>query len=440
MAFSNILHSPDEDSSVLAADGGVRLQTLVFIRWLAVLGQAFALLLVHWFLEYKLPIIPAALLVLASAILNVLVSISYRSTARLSDRGAIFYLFYDALQLTGLLYLTGGLTNPFALLFLVPVTISATSLSLKGTIFLGLTTIAGISFLALYHYPLPLPEGEITLSKTYVFAIWAALVLGTLFLSSYAWRISSDSRRMTEALTAARFALSKEQQLSAVGGIAAAAAHELGTPLNTILLISEELTREFPDGSNYAEDAHLLHDQARKCAEVLKQLSTKPDTDRFLQKDAHHNYLPLQSLIALVIEKQSLEGANIETLAEGDLTTQPKMFATPELLYGLGNLISNAAEFAQEKVTITLSWTDKKVEAIIRDDGKGFSDEILDRLGEPYTSSRAGHGGMGLGVFISNMLIKHTGGTISFGNSRKGGAKVVVEWSRARLEKSDPYL
>jgi len=440
MAFGNILIPDTADQELLEAAGGVRLQSLVYIRWLAILGQAFSLVFVHVVLDYKIPIIPAAILVSASALLNIMVSISSNSSTRLSDFGAILYLFYDALQLTGLLYLTGGLTNPFALLFLVPVTISATSLSLKGTIFLGLTTLGCISFLARYHIPLPLPVGEVILSSTYIAGIWSALVLGTLFLSSYAWRISSDNRRMTMALTAARFALAKEQQLSAVGGIAAAAAHELGTPLNTILLVSEELSREFPEGSDTAEDAKLLHDQAKKCAEVLKQLSTKPGTNRFMQADAHHNYVPLQSLIQLVIEKHSAKGVQIDIDIEGDRSTQPKLYATPELLYGLGNLVSNAVEFAKSRVTIRLSWTDKRVEVVIRDDGPGFSDEILARLGEPYTSSRAGHGGMGLGVFISNMLIKHSGGHISFGNGHEGGAIAVIEWPRARLEKAGPYL
>lgn len=428
------------DNEYFVASEGVRLQSLVYIRWLAILGQAFALILVHWVLGYDLPIIPASLLVAASATVNILISLSYKSSVRLSDRGAILYLFYDALQLTGLLYLTGGLSNPFSLLFLVPVTISATNLSLRGTIFLGFTTVVGVSFLALFHEPLPLPEGEIFLSKTYILAIWCALVIGILFLSGYAWRISLDSRRMTDALTVARMALAREQQLSVVGGIAAAAAHELGTPLNTILLISEELSREFPEGSDHAEDARLLYDQARKCAEVLEQLSSGPTNNRFLQQDAHHNYLPLQSLIALVADKYTDKGASIDIQTEGELTEQPKLFATPEILHGLGNLIGNAAEFAKEKVTITLSWNDKTVHAVIEDDGKGFSEEILDRLGEPYTSTRAGHGGMGLGVFISNMLIQHSGGLISFANRRKGGARVSIEWPRKRLEKETPYL
>lgn len=429
-----------ENENILGSSNGVRLQSLVYIRWLAVLGQAFAIVLVQWVLDYDLPIIPCIILVAASAVVNILVTISYKSTARLSNRGAILYLFYDALQLTGLLYLTGGLSNPFSILFLVPVTISATSLTLKGTVFLGLTTLLCITFLGIFHEPLPLPDKELHLSNTYIFAIWAALVLGTLFLSSYAWRISSDSRKMTDALTIARMALAREQQLSAVGGIAAAAAHELGTPLNTILLVSEELSREFPAGSAYEEDATLLHDQAKKCADVLAQLSRGPSTDRFLQPDAHHNYLPFESLIALVTDKYADKGAEIEIQTDGDLSNQPKLFASPELLHGLGNLVSNAAEFATSRVTIRLSWDAKTVHAIIQDDGPGFSDEIIDRLGEPYTSSRRGHGGMGLGVFISEMLIGHSGGTIGFSNAPSGGARCHVQWPRKRLEKTDPYI
>ncbi|MBL4908162.1 MAG: ActS/PrrB/RegB family redox-sensitive histidine kinase [Sneathiella sp.] len=440
MALAELLHDSRENEEILSASSGVRLQSLVYIRWLAVLGQAFALILVQWIMGYDLPIIPAGLLVAASALVNVLVTLSYKSTARLSNKGAVLYLFYDALQLTGLLYLTGGLSNPFALLFLVPVTISATHLSGIGTIFLGLTTLSCISFLAVFNQPLPLPESEIHLSKTYILAIWSALVLGTIFLSGYAWRISSDGRRMTNALSVARMALAREQQLSAVGGIAAAAAHELGTPLNTILLISEELSGDFPEGSDHAEDTKLLHDQALKCAEVLAQLSQGPTDDRFSQKDAHHNYLPLNSLMALIADKYSDKGAEIDIVTEGELSNQPKLFATPEILHGLGNLVSNAAEFANTRVTISIRWDDKNVLVVIEDDGPGFSEEILARLGEPYTSSRSGRGGMGLGVFISEMLINHSGGNIIFGNAKRAGARVIVEWPRKQLEKADPYL
>lgn len=440
MALSELLKDSEENNEILSGFSGVRLQSLVYIRWLAVFGQGFALVLVQWAMGYDLPIIPASLLVATSALVNVLVTLSYNANARLSNMGAILYLFYDALQLTGLLYLTGGLSNPFALLFLVPITISASHLSGKGTVFLGLTTLSCISFLAFFSLPLPLPADEVQLSNTYILAIWSALVLGTIFLSGYAWRISSDGRRMTNALSIARMALAREQQLSAVGGIAAAAAHELGTPLNTILLVSEELASEFPKGSEHSEDTKLLHDQALKCAEVLAQLSQGPTDTRFFQKDAHHNYLPFQSLVALIADKYSDKGAKFNILTEGDLSNQPRLFATPEIQHGLGNLISNAAEFAKSQVTISLKWDEKKVFAVIEDDGDGFSEEILTKLGEPYTSSRAGRGGMGLGVFISQMLINHTGGIIIFRNARGAGAQVTIEWPRKQLEKADPFL
>ncbi|MCF8468593.1 MAG: ActS/PrrB/RegB family redox-sensitive histidine kinase, partial [Sneathiella sp.] len=409
------------------------------IRWLAVLGQAFTVFAVAFGFGYDLPLGPVALLIGASAILNILVGLNRKSTARLPNRGAILYLFYDILQLAGLLYFTGGLTNPFSVLFLVPVTISATNLPRRGTLFLGLTTLACISVLAIFYEPLPLPENSFLFSGIYILAIWAALVLGTLFLSGYAWLLAADSRKMADALTIARFELAREQQLSAVGGIAAAAAHELGTPLNTILLISEELTQELPEGSAAAEDAALLHDQAKKCAEVLAQLSKGPDTERFLQDTAHHNYLALDSLFSLIAEKYGDRGKAIVIHTHGDTVTKPRLFLTPELRHALGNLISNAADFAAHQVMIDLFWDDKLVRAEIRDDGPGFSEEILSRLGEPYMSSRRGNGGMGLGVFIADMLIRRSGGDLTFSNRKSGGAIVEILWSRKRLEKSDPF-
>ena len=428
----------DTDAINLTASG-MRLRTLVYIRWLAVLGQAFSVLIVSFLFGYELPLIPIGLLIGASAILNLLISLNRKPSARLPDRGAILYLFYDILQLSGLLYFTGGLTNPFSVLFLVPVTISATNLPRQGTVFLGLTTLACISGLALLYEPLPLPAESLILSDTYILAIWSALVLGTAFLSGYAWLIATDSRKMSDALTVARAELAREQQLSAVGGIAAAAAHELGTPLNTILLVSEELTQALPKGSDSAEDAALLLDQAKKCADVLAQLSKGPDTERFIQDSAHHNFLALDNLFSLITEKYNEAGTEFSIQSHGEANTIPRLFLTAELRHGLGNLLSNAAEFAASKVTIDLYWNDNLVRAEIRDDGLGFSDEILSQLGEPYMSSRRGKGGMGLGVFIADMLIKRTGGELNFRNQRKGGALVEILWSRRQLEKSDPF-
>lgn len=428
-----------ESDAIHLAASGMRLQTLVYIRWLAVLGQALTVVIVYFVFGYDLPLLPIALLISASAILNLLVSLNRKPSARLPNRGAILYLFYDILQLAGLLYFTGGLSNPFSVLFLVPVTISATNLTRQGTFFLCLTTLACISVLALFYEPLPLPEGSLILSNTYILAIWAALVLGTAFLSGYAWLIAADSRKMSDALTIARAELAREQQLSAVGGIAAAAAHELGTPLNTILLVSEELRQALPEGSDSAEDAALLHDQAKKCAEVLAQLSKGPQTERFITDSAHHNFLSLDNLFSLIAEKYKDSDKSFAIQTHGDTADIPRLFLTAELRHGLGNLISNAAEFAASKVTIDLYWNDKLVRAEIRDDGPGFSEEILDRLGEPYMSTRRGRGGMGLGVFIANMLIKRSGGEVNFRNQKDSGAIVEILWSRRALEKSDPF-
>ncbi len=437
--MTNTAGAAEDTNSHILASNGMRLQTLVYIRWLAVLGQALTVFIVYFGFGYDLNLGPIAALVTASAILNILVTISQRTTTRLSDRGAILYLFYDILQLAGLLYFTGGLTNPFSVLFLVPVTISATNLSRRGTFFLGLITLICITLLAGFHERLPLPIGTLQLSTTYILAIWSALVLGTLFLSAYAWLIAEDARKMSDALTIARFELAREQQLSAVGGIAAAAAHELGTPLNTILLVSRELAQELPADSSFAEDAALLEDQAKKCAEVLSQLSKRPDTERFLKGEAHHDYLPLESLFSLIAEKYEDPKKTIVIETHGEETKSPKLFSTPELRHGINNLVSNAAEFSNQKVVIDLFWDEKTVRVEIRDDGPGFSQEILDRLGEPYVSSRRGRGGMGLGVFIADMLIKRSGGTLSFRNGAKQGAVAEILWSRRRLEKSDPF-
>jgi two-component system sensor histidine kinase RegB len=431
--------NPEDSSPISLASSGMRLKTLVYIRWLAVLGQALTVLIVFFIFGYELPLIPVGLLIGASAILNILVSLNRKPAARIPDRGAILYLFYDILQLAGLLYFTGGLTNPFSVLFLVPVTISANNLPRQGTVFLGLTTFACITFLTWFFEPLPLPPNSLLLSDTYLLALWSALVLGTAFLSGYAWMIAADQRKIYDALTIARAELAREQQLSAVGGIAAAAAHELGTPLNTILLVSEELTQSLPEGSDAAADAALLHDQAKKCAEVLAQLSKGPETGGFIKDSPHHNFLALDNLFSLVTEKYHDSGKEFVIRTHGEPSDIPHLFLTAELRHGLGNLVSNAAEFARSRVDIDLYWNDRLVRAEIHDDGPGFSEEILGRLGEPYMSSRRGKGGMGLGVFIADMLIRRSGGDLSFRNHRQGGAVVEIIWSRRVLEKSDPF-
>jgi two-component system, sensor histidine kinase RegB len=419
--------------------GGIRLQIFLYIRWIAIVGQTMALCFVEFYLKFEFSIFPALALVATSALLNILLFLNYRRNTRLSDDGAALCLFYDILQLAGLLFLTGGLQNPFSILLLVPVTISATHLSSKSSIMLGGSTLIGVTILAFYHKPLPLPEGSLQFSEIYLVAIWAALMLSTLFLSAYAWLVASDNRRVMEALSAMRLALAREQQLSAVGGIAAAAAHELGTPLNTILLIAKDLEADMDADNPLFEDISLLNDQAQKCRQVLTQISKKTSLQDGLDLHGEHfGFLPLPDIFTMIVEKQDNCGKQINIITAGNSNMPPIISPTAEFIHGLGNFISNAIEFSNTRVSINLDWTEHTILAEISDDGPGFATDILDLIGEPYNSSRSGKGGMGLGIFIAKTLLGRTGAEISFENLKQGGAKVKIVWPRTQLENRMP--
>lgn len=410
--------------------GQVRLRTLVLIRWVAVGGQAAALLAVYAGLGFTFPLGPAFLAVAASALLNVAVSIRFPPTRRLGDGEAAAYLAYDIVQLAALLYLTGGLSNPFALLVIVPVTISATVLSLRSTIRLAALALGCISLLAFLHLPLPWSEGGLALDRTYVFGIWTALSLGLLFLAAYAWRVAQEARHMSDALVATQMALSREQRLSSLGGLAAAAAHELATPLGTIALVAQELANDLPEGSALADDVALLRSQARRCRDILERLSARPGQGG----DSPVDELPLSALVE--VAAAPYRGGPIELDLTAPSGAQPVVGYSVEIIQGLGNLIENAVDFARHRVRLTLEWDEDAIRLAIDDDGPGFAPKILGLLGEPYLSTRRGHGGMGLGVFIARTLLERTGAELAFANRRDGGATVAVEWPRAALERA----
>lgn len=330
--------------------------------------------------------------------------------------------------------MTGGLENPFSILLLVPVTISATHLSGKSSLLLGATTLTCITLLALYHEPLPLPDGSYHVSSFYLLAIWTALILGTVFLSGYAWLIAGDSRRVIEALSAARLALAREQQLSAVGGIAAAAAHELGTPLNTILLVAKDLINDLDPDSPLMDDAELLYGQAKVCKQVLAQISEKSVEGGMELHGDHFGFLPLPAIISMIIDKQKPDKKKVEIITPQNAAPPPIIAPTAEFFHGLGNFISNAIEFSDQHVKIMLNWTGNNISVEICDDGPGFSPDILNLAGEPYNSSRQGNGGMGLGIFIAKTLLARTGADISIYNGKEGGARVKIIWPRTQLE------
>lgn len=421
-------------------DGNIRLWTLILIRWIAIGGQATALGVVHFGLGYPLPLASTAVVVAASIILNIILALQTPAVRRVSNRQVNLLLTYDLVQLSVLLYLTGGLGNPFSVLILVPVTISATNLKGRSTVWLALLAMVLITLLARYHYPLPW-EGSIHLPPIYILGVWSALVLGTLFMSIYAWRMARESRRMADALTATHLALAREQRLAAVGDLAAAAAHELGTPLSTIAVAAKELSRLVPGDDVMAADVKLIQSQALRCREILQRLAHQPT----LAENLAYDNLPLTALVNEAMHPHSDFGINVKTTirAPGN-DREPIVPRSPEIVHGLGNLIENAVGYAEATVEIVIFWDRSAITVSIHDDGPGFEPGLISSLGEPYlASSRSAadvdlaagdKGGLGLGIFIAKTLLERTGAGVAFENRPQGGAAVDISWPRAVLE------
>jgi two-component system sensor histidine kinase RegB len=421
----------------------IRLGTLNNLRWLAVVGQGMSLLAVRLLLDFDFPVGEASAAVGASAVLNVLLAVVYPSSKRLTQMGATAFLSYDILQLAYLLYLTGGIENPFALMLLAPVVVSAATLDVKSLLFLGGLAVASISVLAYVHLPLPWTAGEqFVLPDLYQFGIWIALLLGIGFTSIYAWRIASEAARMSDGLAATQMALAREQRLAALGGLAAAAAHELGTPLGTIAVVARELERTRGDDPD-AEDFKLLRAQAERCRAILTRLA-QPEEAVLGQAER----LPVGALLDEIATRH--RDVDVSIVIDVPEQAPPKVWRVPELLHALGNLIENAADFAAKEVRLRATWDDKALTIDVLDDGPGFSAAIFEQIGEPYVTSRPrwrgaaelGEGGkqegMGLGFFIAKTLIERTGGTLSARNRSRGGAIVTARWKRGAIDGDAP--
>jgi two-component system, sensor histidine kinase RegB len=419
----------------------LRLDTLVRLRWLAVTGQSVAVMGVHFGLGYKLPFGACFALIAISAGLNLALRIRYPASHRLGDNPATLLLAFDIVQLALLLFLTGGLQNPFSLLFLMPVLISAAALPPERTLFLGLLAIGSSTMLALVHLPLPWIPGErLEFPFIYVVGVWAAILLGTAFTGVYAWRIAEEGRQLAQALAATELILAREQHLSQIDGLAAAAAHELGTPLATITVVVKEMLRRAPQDAEMAEDLALLRDQAERCRAILRKLTSlaqEEDDPDFLE------HISLKHLLEEVVDPQRGIGVPIHISASGE-GPEPFCYRNAGLIYGLTNLVDNAVDFADETVRIDAAWDTERVGIDISDDGPGIASDILLRLGEPYVTSRgadkrgsdekaAGHG---LGVFIAKTLIERTGAQLVLTNAAAPGrgALVRIVWPRQLFE------
>jgi two-component system sensor histidine kinase RegB len=418
-------------------DVSVSLRMLVLIRWVAVIGQAVTVLVVHYGLRFVLPLESALAVVATSALLNLAASWPRRGSPRLGDREASFYLAYDILQLGMLLFLTGGLQNPFAILMLAPVTVSATILSRRSVFWLSTLTVVAISVLAVFHLPLPWRDMPLLPPPLYVLGVWTALVSSTLFIAGYTWSIAEEARRMRDAFAATQLALAREQRVSAVGGIAAAAAHQLGSPLATIAVVAKELVRDLPADSPYSEDALLLLSQSERCRTILADLAQQREGE----SGSPFERLPFSALVEAAGEPHATGDIAVAyaTAAGRDADSraieEPVVPQSPEIMHGVGNLIQNAAQFARGEVSVTTSWAEDTAAIDIVDDGPGFPAQVLARIGEPYISVRGGESQhMGLGIFIAQSLLERTGARLSFANLPDGGAQVVVEWRRSALE------
>jgi two-component system, sensor histidine kinase RegB len=421
-----------------AAFDRISLRRLVLIRWVAIAGQAVALLVVHYGLAFRVPLVPAFAVVGCSVVLNLFIALYRRVATRLGEEASALFLGFDLAQLGLLLYLTGGLQNPFAILILAPVTVAATALSLRPVIALSALALAVITLLAVWHMHLPWRSAGALPSfpPELVLGLWAALVIATVFIGLYAWSIAEAGRRLRDAVAATQLALAREQRVSAVGALAAAAAHELGSPLATIAVVAKELARDLPADSPHAEDARLLLSQSERCRQILAQLARHPDDEGA----SPYTRLPISALVeaagALYHEPRVRLIFATTGAPAGD---EPLVTRSPEIMHGLNNLIQNAVQFARREVSVTIHWDRAAVTVEIADDGPGFPAHLLGRLGEPYLSTRAGDANhMGLGIFIAQSLLERSGAELTFDNLAEGGAHVVISWRRAILETTAP--
>lgn len=434
----------------------IRLRTLILLRWMAVTGQIIALLTAHYWVKLDLQIGLCFIAISMSVIFNLFAGFILPVNKRLSKRAAMLSLLFDLSQLIVLLYLTGGLSNPFSLLLLAPITISATALTLRSTIILGGFAVIMTTLLVYFYVPLKFQNGVVAdLPPLFIWGNWVALQIGFVFLSGYARRVTIETFSMSQALAATQMALDREHKLTVLGGVVAAAAHEMGTPLATIKMVATELEDELEDKADLQEDARLIREQAVRLSTILR------DMGRTGKDDLHLKRAPITEVLREAAEPHENRGKVITILINGlpieDHSERlPNLPRKPEILHGLRNLVQNAVDFARTRVWIDIAVTDTNIRILVADDGKGYPHDFLGRIGDPFlrrqkkkkNPDRPEYEGMGLGLFIAKTMLERTNAKLTFANGTvtaapspalesATGAMVSVIWDRDNFRESD---
>jgi two-component system sensor histidine kinase RegB len=427
----------------------IRLRTLILLRWWAIIGQVSALIVAQRLYSLNLEIGLCYLAVGVAVISNLVASFIYPENKRLSESETLLVVLFDMLQLGLMLYLTGGLNNPFSILIVGPVIVSASALSSRSTMFLGLTAILIVSLLTQFYLPLRTEQGFILrIPQIFIFGNWAAIVIAVVFLGVYSRWIVMEMHSMSDALQATQMALAREQKLTDLGGVVAAAAHELGTPLATIKLTSSELAEDLAKNEDLREDALLIREQADRCRDILRSMGRAGKSDQVLRR------APLTAVVEEAAEPHVERGKVIlfEHGSESSGQT-PTILRRPDVIHGLRNLVQNAVDFARETVWVESRWTKDRIVVRIMDDGRGYPPHVLGRIGDPFVRRRGSppdarrpeYEGMGLGLFIAKTLLERSGADLSFANGSdsfqrqseladRTGAFVEISWPRAGME------
>ena len=408
-------------------------KTLVILRWIALVGQYLTISIVYFIFKFELPFFYCSVVIFIGFLTNIYLKFKFKKN-QLNNFTSTFFLFYDLLQLSLLLYLTGGIKNPFAILLIVPAIVSSTFLNLRSTINLSIITIIILIVLTIYNLPLPhYVELHFHIPDTYLYALPIAIIITLIFLTYFGVRFGIESRKRTEALNRLELILAKEHELESIGLQAAAAAHSLGTPLSTITVIARELEKEIGNDPKYSKDVDLLLSQTKRCSNILKNLSK----DQF-KEDNFLSNIKIEELLDEIIRSFTEISEKKIFLVAKKNELNPQIDRTLEITYGLRNFIGNAVKYSNSSVDITLESNNKITEVKVCDDGPGFSDDILDVLGEPYIRSKnkiiSSKSGLGLGTFIGKTLLERMKAIVTFDRCPKtNGAMVTIKWQTKDL-------